>query len=170
MRKHEQFEILVNHLAENTTLFISYLKTVLENRDNRFWDLEEDDEIKAFNISYAHEDLILYGCLWDSNMDECEEKEEISFFHELYMERNHLTESEDFLPKELKGIELDLDIYDRFEEWIFYCWKAARPSDFHLPAFLNEDDSAYYKNLDNGEKGDHIYVMDIIDPEGEEEE
>ncbi len=167
MRKHEQIEILVNHLADNANLFISYLNTVLENRDNRFWSLNE--EIKAFKISYSHDDLNIYCSIVDEDLDGCDENEEISFFYELYVEKTKLDEGYGFLPNELQNIELDLELYDRLEEWIFYCWKVARPLNFPLPAFLDNYDSAsYYKNLDDGEKGDHIYVMDILDPDDDE--
>lgn len=166
MRKHEQIEILTSHLADQTRLFISYLQTVLNNQDDRFWDTD-DSPIKAFSISYAHEDLLLYCSLWDEDMDDCDENEELSFFYELYLEENELEDAESFLPEALREIDLDLEIYERFEEWIRYCWKAARPAEFDLPGFLNEDDSADYRNLDTGEKGDHVYVMEVIAPEEE---
>ena len=170
MKKQGQIRIIEDHLKDAKEIFTSYLKTLLINENKKFFDLEDSDEIKAFNISYSHEDLGVCCQLWNIDMEACEEKEEISFFQELYNESMSLDADSKFIPKALQKIEVELEVFEVFERWIIECWKIAKPRNFPLSGFLNEEDSKYFTNLDSGEKGDHTFVRDTIVPKAIEEE
>ncbi len=170
MEKQEQIQIFKAHLDGATALFTNYLHEIFQNKDNLYWAAEDWDQIKGFHIAYDSDYLAIYIASWDAYMDECEEQKETSFFLELYNEKNGLDEDKDFMPEALSGIEIDLSLYDLLEEWLISCSKNALPADFSIPCFVGDMDSAYYTNILTGEKGDHIYVLDILDPDAVDNE
>jgi hypothetical protein len=157
------------HLDKATADFTNYLKIIIANEDYRFWEEQDWERIKGLYIGYYSESFEIFCVSWDEDMEECDEAEETSFFLKSYNKSQGISEEEHFLPIDLNEMLPNQDFETVFEQWIIKCWTQAKGTS-NLLGFTSWMDSAYYTSMDNGEMGDHLFVMDLLNPSAIEEE
>jgi hypothetical protein len=165
----KELKKLQEHLDKATTSFTKYLKTIIANKDYKFWEEEEWERIKGLYITYSSGTFEILCVSWDEDMEECDEQEETSFFLESYNKSQKRAENANFLPDDLNEILPNSEFEEIFEHWITKCWTKAKGKSLLL-GFTSWMDSAYYTSMDSGEKGDHIFVMDLLNPNAIEEQ
>jgi hypothetical protein len=167
MNQAEANLIFKQYLEENRHFLVNYLTKILENKNHQFWSADEAAKIKGLYFPYFSKYYYLMCVSWDEDMEECEEVMETSFFVEDYNIAKNRPEDTDFAPESLAAFLPNSDFDEIFEAWFTACWLEVNQKP-DLLGFISWMDCAYYTCMNSGEKGDHIFVQDLLNPDAAE--